>query len=63
VLKPDPVIYRLLLDRHGLAAGDCLFIDDSLKNVEGAKTVGMHAHHFTSPASLAETLKKHGFPV
>ena len=32
LLKPDPAIYRLLLDRNGLEAQRCLFIDDSLKN-------------------------------
>ena len=49
LLKPDPAIYRVLLDRHGLAAEDCLFIDDSAKNVEGARAVGMHGHHFKAP--------------
>lgn len=63
VLKPAPAIYRTLLDRHGLVAGDCLFIDDSLKNVEGARAVGMHGHHFTSPAELAVELRRYGFPV
>jgi 2-haloacid dehalogenase len=63
VLKPDPAIYRTLLERHGLAAGDCLFIDDSPKNVDGARAVGMHAHHFTAPAALAVELKRLGFPV
>jgi 2-haloacid dehalogenase len=63
LLKPDPAIYRTLLDRHGLAAGDCLFIDDSPKNVDGARAVGMHAHHFTDPASLAAELKRSGFPA
>lgn len=63
LLKPEPAIYRTLLDRHGLAAADCLFIDDSPKNVEGARAVGMHAHHFTDPASLAAELKRTGFPI
>jgi len=52
LIKPDPAIYRLLLDRNGLEAGDCLFIDDSRKNVAGAEAVGMQAHHFTSPEAL-----------
>ena len=34
LLKPDPAIYRLLLDRYGLEAEDCVFIDDSKANVE-----------------------------
>lgn len=63
VLKPDPAIYRALLDRYGLAAADCLFIDDSPKNVDGARAVGMHAHHFTAPAPLAAELTRLGFPI
>jgi 2-haloacid dehalogenase len=57
VLKPDPAIYRALLDRTGLSAGQCLFVDDSAKNVAGAQAVGMAAaHHFTDPARLAADL-------
>ena len=56
LLKPDPAIYRLLLERNGLNASDCLFIDDSLKNVAGAQAVGMQAYHFTSPNQLREHL-------
>ena len=56
LIKPDPAIYRLLLDRNGLEASTCLFIDDSRTNVEGAKAVGMQAHHFTSPENLRRTL-------
>jgi 2-haloacid dehalogenase len=52
LIKPDPAIYRLLLDRNGLEAGQCLFIDDSVKNVAGAEAAGMKAHHFTSPEGL-----------
>jgi 2-haloacid dehalogenase len=52
LVKPDPAIYRLLLDRNGLEASQSLFIDDSLKNVAGAEAVGMKAHHFTSPEAL-----------
>lgn len=63
VIKPDPAIYRLLLDRYGLTAGECLFIDDSPKNVESARAIGMHAHHFKNPAALAATLKTHGFEL
>lgn len=60
VVKPDPAIYRLLLDRNGLEASACLFIDDSVKNVEGAESVGMKAHHFTSPAALRQELSRGG---
>ncbi|WP_293854167.1 HAD family phosphatase [uncultured Alsobacter sp.] len=63
VLKPDPAIYRLLLDGNGLAAEACVFIDDSPKNVAGAQAVGMHALHFTSADKLRADLKGFGFPV
>ena len=56
LVKPDPAIYRLLLDRNGLEASSCLFIDDSPKNVAGAEAVGMKAHHFTSPEALRNHL-------
>jgi len=60
LVKPDPAIYRLLLDRNGLEASSCLFIDDSPKNVAGAQAVGMKAHHFTSPEALRGYLKRAG---
>ncbi|MDQ0472239.1 HAD family hydrolase [Labrys wisconsinensis] len=63
VLKPEPAIYRLLLDRHGLAADDCIFIDDSVKNVEGARRVGMKAIHFTGPDVLVREFRALGLPV
>lgn len=63
LLKPEPEIYRLLLDRYGLQARDCLFIDDSHANVDGARAVGMHAIHFVEPMDLAAELRAHGFAV
>lgn len=57
LVKPDPAIYRLLLDRNRLAAEDCLFIDDSAANVAGAEAVGMAGHHFRSPELLADALR------
>lgn len=63
LLKPDPAIYRLLFDRYGLNPSECVFIDDSAANVEGARTVGMHALHFTGPERLTQELCDLGFPV
>jgi 2-haloacid dehalogenase len=60
LIKPDPAIYQLCLKRNALTAGDCLFIDDSEKNVHGAEAVGMKAHHFTSPEGLKLELKRLG---
>ena len=54
--KPDPAIYHLALDRFGLAAGEGLFIDDSLPNVEAARANGFHAHHFIDAPTLRAEL-------
>lgn len=42
MLKPQPEIYRLLLKRFGLAAEECVFLDDSKENVRGAEAEGIH---------------------
>ena len=60
LLKPDPAIYYLALDRFGLKAGEALFIDDREINVEGAKVVGMHAHLFTTAEDLRARLEAEG---
>jgi 2-haloacid dehalogenase len=62
VLKPDPAIYELLLSRYGLVAGDCIFIDDSAANVEGARKIGMHAVHYREPLDLGAELRRYGIP-
>ena len=63
LVKPDSAIYRVLLDRNFLTAQQCVFIDDSLKNVEGARAMGMHAVHFTDAAALGAELRALGFAV
>ena len=63
IVKPDPAIYRLLLGRYGLAAADCLFIDDSAKNVAGARAIGMQAHLFECASGLRAELLRHGFAI
>lgn len=60
LLKPDPAIYRLALDRFGLAEGEGLFIDDSLPNVEAARANGFHAHHFIDAPTLRAELEVQG---
>ncbi len=57
LIKPDAAIYQLLFKRNNLKAEECVFIDDSLKNVKGAQAVGMKAIHFTTPENLRAALK------
>ena len=63
VLKPDATIYRLLLDRAGLQASDCVFIDDTLTNVTAAQDIGMHGIHFKNPDDLRTRLRQLGFDL
>lgn len=41
--KPDPRIYKILLDKYHLKAGECIFIDDSRANVQTAFQLGMNS--------------------
>ena len=52
VVKPDPEIFRRLLQRFDLEPARTLFIDDSPVNVEAAKHLGIKAIHYESPAQL-----------
>jgi putative hydrolase of the HAD superfamily len=44
--KPEPEIYEMTLERVGLPAEACLFVDDLAHNCEGARKAGMSAVHF-----------------
>jgi 2-haloacid dehalogenase len=63
MMKPDPAIYRLALDRFGLRAGEAVFVDDVFANVEGARSVGMHALHFTGADKLRADLHGLGLRI
>jgi 2-haloacid dehalogenase len=60
LLKPDAAIFRLFLDRYAREASRCLFVDDSARNVEGARRVGMEAVQFSDAASLRRDLARLG---
>jgi epoxide hydrolase-like predicted phosphatase len=46
VRKPDPEIYALTLDRLGLEAAECVFVDDIELNCQAAERLGMRAVWF-----------------
>ena len=56
-LKPNPEIFHTLLNKFNLKAEESLFIDDNIKNVEGAKAVGINAVLFCGVEKLREDLK------
>jgi 2-haloacid dehalogenase len=60
MMKPDPAIYHLCLQRNGLEAEACVFIDDVARNVAAAKSVGIDAILFESPEKLSADLTTRG---
>jgi len=60
LIKPDPKIYQLMLERFELTADECVFIDDLPENVQGAVNEGIHGIVFESREQVVEELKKLG---
>lgn len=56
LIKPDPAIYRLALERFGLRPDEAIFIDDRADNIEAAERLGIYGHHFQGAEPLAEEL-------
>ena len=60
VIKPMPEIYQLLIDRYDLKPEECVFMDDTLCNLEGAAKFGIHTIHFRTQAQAIEELRAMG---
>jgi putative hydrolase of the HAD superfamily len=54
--KPDSAIYELTAERIGLAAADCVYVDDLPPNLKPARALGMATvlHRGDAAATLAE---------
>jgi HAD superfamily hydrolase (TIGR01509 family) len=63
LVKPDPAIFELFLARNALDARDCIFVDDSPRNVAMAEILGFDAILFEGPVSLAAKLRVRGLSV
>jgi len=57
-VKPHPEIFQILLERIGRPANECLFIDDSLANIEQAQKIGFATVHFQSSEQLRDALQE-----
>lgn len=57
--KPDPAIFRLLLNRYELDQRRTAFVDDSMANIEAAFELGFLTHYYTGPEELREWLVEH----
>lgn len=60
LVKPDPRIYQLFLEKFNVQASSCLFIDDNPENIKAAKKEGFETIHFTDEINLADELTKKG---
>ena len=60
VIKPEPEIYQLLIDRYHLIPEECVFMDDLQANLDGAAKFGIHTILFKNQADAIEKLKKLG---
>jgi HAD superfamily hydrolase (TIGR01509 family) len=60
VRKPDPQAYLQAAEMLDVSPGDCLFIDDRIRNVEAAQAVGMDAIHRQSSEQLRRELVRRG---
>lgn len=64
VIKPEPAIYRTLIERYGLDPAETLFVDDRPKNTAAARELGWQGFDFdhrdpeTSCRKLREMLLK-----
>lgn len=61
--KPEEEIYRLVLERSGLRAQDCLFVDDLERNVKAAARLGMNTIRFSGVEPLKSDLRGYGLSV
>lgn len=59
-VKPEPRIYRILLDRYGLDPAQTLFIDDRAANIAAAREAGIDGFLFDphDPEASCETLRQ-----
>jgi putative hydrolase of the HAD superfamily len=60
VAKPDPAIYRVLLERLGTKPESTVFVDDREQNIAAAATLGIQAIRFEGYETLIPALRRCG---
>ncbi len=60
LVKPDPKLYYVLLDRFNINPEETLFIDDNAHNIDTAKLLGFETIHFTPDVNLKNVLTEMG---
>lgn len=57
IIKPDARIYQILLERYGLIASECLFINDNKDNIIAAQNSGFHCIYLSKDIHLMSNLE------
>lgn len=58
IAKPDPKIYKMVIEKLGIAPEEMVFVDDLSRNIEAARKLGMHAIHFQKRDEVIAELQK-----
>jgi len=58
LVKPDPRLFNLMLERLGVKADETVFVDDRIKNIEGAKKLGFHTVFYTEKEQALSELDR-----
>ena len=56
--KPDPALYRILLERYGLRGEECVFIDDNPANAAGGESLGIRGLVFRNAEQVRTDLER-----
>ena len=58
--KPDPELFKLVLNKLGAKGEEVIFVDDMEENAKAAQALGIHTVHYSSPDQLRERLESFG---
>lgn len=58
LIKPDPKIWHILLERYRIQANESVFIDDNFRNIEIARSLGFYTIHIKPDTDMEEELNK-----
>lgn len=62
-VKPEPEIYKALIEKYDINPEEAVFIDDILENTEGAKPFGFCTIWKQSYEQMIEELRKYGVTI
>ncbi len=59
-VKPEPTIYKALIEKYNIVPHEAVFLDDLEENLEMAKSIGINTIHVTSHQAALDGLEKYG---